>query len=130
MDAEDGATIEFPDAILLSSGQELSGVVVDPDGKPVLGITVSASLASGGRLSSPRPRERDSASPWTETDEKGHFHLTNLPDEPISLMACRRNPVGGRVHYPSSLLVELNATDIRIVLDPKLGSDIEDLDGK
>ena len=128
MDAEDGATIELPDAILLSSGQELSGVVVDPEGNPVSGISVSASLASGGRLSS--PREREGAPPWTETDEKGHFHLTNLPDEPISLMACRANPAGGLIHYASNLTVELNATDIRIILDPKLGSDIEDLDAK
>jgi hypothetical protein len=58
------------------------------------------------------------------------FELTNLPDEPISLMAHIRNPAGGRIEYPSSLTVELGATDIRITLDPQLGTGIEDLDAK
>ena len=123
---EDGATIEVPDAILVTNGQELSGIVVDPDGKPVSRITVSARLASGGMLSRPK----NGAPPWTESDDKGRFHLTNLPEEPISLIAYRANPAGGPIHYASNLTVELNATDIRIVLDPKLGSDVEDLDAK
>ncbi|MEJ7594033.1 MAG: M56 family metallopeptidase [Planctomycetaceae bacterium] len=124
--SDDGATIELPDAVLLTNGQELRGVVVDPDGTPVSGISVSASLASGGQLSRPQ----NGAPPWTETNEQGEFHLTNLPAEPISLRASKRNPAGGPNHYSRSLTVDLNATDIRIVVDPKLGSDIEDLDAK
>lgn len=124
--SEDGATIELPDAVLLTHGQELRGVVVDPDGNPASGINVSASLASGGHLSRPQ----NGASPWTETNEKGEFKLTYLPEEPISLTAYRANPAGGKIHYSSILTADLNATNIRIVLDPKLSSEIEDLDAK
>ena len=45
-------------------------------------------------------------------------------------MAHIRNPAGGRIDYPSSLTVEMGATDIRITLDPRLGTGIEDLDAK
>ena len=124
--AVNGGILELPDARLVSGGQELKGVVVDPDGNPVSGISVSASLASGGSLSPPK----DGPPPWTKTDSDGLFHLTNLPEEPISLMAYRANPAGGRIHYPAKVDVELNADNIRIVLDPALGRGIEDLDAQ
>ncbi len=121
-------TIHVPDIRLVTNQQRLSGKVVDPEGNPVSGISVSASLASGDQLS--QSRNRSDAPPWTETNAKGEFHLPNLPDEPISLMACRANPAGGRILYSSKLTVDLNAADIRIVYDPKLDSDIENLDAK
>ena len=124
MNADDGETIELPDARLVSNAQELRGIVVDPDGTPVPDITVSARLASGGSISRP---QRGSP-PWAETDKDGKFLITNLPDEQILLKAYRANPAGGRIHYTSKQTVELNAHDIRIVFDPKLGSGIEDLD--
>ena len=124
--SEDGTTVELPEARLLSNGQTLKGIVEDPDGKPVANVSVSARLASGGMLSRPQ----NGPSPWTETDSNGRFELTNLPDEPIALMAHIRNPAGGRIDYPSSLTVEMGATDIRITLDPRLGTGIEDLDAK
>jgi protocatechuate 3,4-dioxygenase beta subunit len=123
---EDGATIELPDAELISHGQTLAGVVVDPDGNPVEGITVSASLASGGRLSRPR----SGPTPWVQTDGEGRFRLTYLPDEPISLMAHRANPAGGRIRYPSRVNPEMNANDIHIVFDPTLLEEPEDLDSQ
>ena len=128
INSEDGATIELPDAKLTSNGQSLSGVVVDPDGNPVAGIHVSAKLASGGHLN----RRENSPAPWTDTDSSGRFELTDLPDEPIGLMAYNRNTVtpGGSINYYSETSPKMGATDIRITVDPRLGSDIEDLDAK
>ena len=126
LESDDGETIELPDAIMVSNGHSLSGIVVAPDGHPVDGITVSARLASGGSLSRPQ----NGPPPWTTTEADGRFHLTNLPDEPIALMAYRAGPGDSRILYPSNVAPEMNATNIRIVLDPKLGSGIEDLDAK
>ena len=124
MNADDGETIELPDARLVSHTQELRGIVVAPDGTPAPGFTVWASLATGGDLARP---QRGSP-PWAETDKDGKFLITNLPDEQILLKAYRANLAGGRIHYTSKQTVELNAHDIRIVFDPKPGSGIEDLD--
>ncbi|MFO0940732.1 MAG: M56 family metallopeptidase [Pirellulales bacterium] len=122
----EGDTIELPDAILVSNTQTLAGVVVDPAGKPVSGITVSANLASGQMLS----RTASGQAPWVATDQQGRFRLSTLPDEPIELMAYKANASGGRIVHPCKVKVELNAKDIRMVFDPKLGTGIEDLDAK
>lgn len=124
VEVENGATIDLPDAVLKSNGQSLAGVVVAPDGSPVEGITVSAQLASRRSISRPR----NGPPPWTDTDKQGRFHLTHLPDEPISLMAYKANPAGGRIRYPSHASPAMNAQDIRIVLDPALQIEVEDLD--
>lgn len=124
VEVEDGETIELPDAELKPHGQTLSGVVVDPDGNAVEGITVSASLASGTPLSRPQK----GPPPWTETDDQGRFELSHLPDEPISLMAFKANPSGGRILHASHASPEMNANDIRIVFDPSLFEEPEDLD--
>jgi beta-lactamase regulating signal transducer with metallopeptidase domain len=121
---ENGETIELPDAELKSNGQTLTGVVVDPDGNPVEGITVSARLASGRYLSRPQ----NGPPPWTETNGQGRFTLTHLPDESISLMAYKGNPAGGRIRHPSHASPLMNASDIRIVFDPTLLEEPEDLD--
>jgi len=120
------ATIHVPDIRLVTNQQRLSGKVVDPEGNPVAGITVGASLVYVGDLS----RRRNGEPPWNTSDEEGRFSLTDLPDEPITLMAYRANPAGGTIRYSVKVHPELNAGDIRIVYDPKLGSDIEDLDAK
>ena len=122
----EGETIELPDAEMVSNTQVLTGLVIDPQGKPVSGISVAANLASGGMLS----QASSWPPPWTETDSQGRFSLTKLPEEIIELMAYKRNPVGGRILHPCKLKVELNQKEIRIVFDPKLGSGIEDLDAR
>jgi hypothetical protein len=116
--------VVLPDAELVSTGQQLRGVVVDPAGNPVPDVQVSADLASGRNLARPLR----GPPPWTSTDSRGRFRITNLPDEPIRLMAYRRNPGGGVIHYSAKALPPLGAQSIRIVLDPRLGSGIEDLD--
>jgi protocatechuate 3,4-dioxygenase beta subunit len=121
------AEITLPDAILISSGQTLRGVVVDPAGKPVAGIQVSAQLRNGRHLSSLGNGRRP---PWAETDEQGKFELVQLPDEPIDLMAYMRNPKGGRIFFPAKVRPEINQQDIRILYDPSLTEDVENLDEK
>lgn len=124
VEVENGETIELPDAELKTNGQTLSGVVVDPDGNPVKGITVSARLATGMHLSRPQ----NGPPPWTETDDKGRFKLSHLPDEPVSLMAYKANPAGGRILHPSHASPAINAGNIEIVFDPSLIEEPEDLD--
>jgi protocatechuate 3,4-dioxygenase beta subunit len=121
---EGRAEIRVPDAHLLTHGQTLRGVVVDPQGKPVAGIAVHAGLGPGRGFARPR----SGPAPWTESDEKGRFELRQLPDVPIQLTAFRRTPQGERIRYPSVVRPALNQQDIRIVLDPSLGEGIEDLD--
>lgn len=99
--------------------------MVDPQGKPVAGITVSPQLGNGQFLF----RSSLSGPPsWTTTDDQDRFALQQLPEQPIQLMAYRANPRGGRVLYPSIVRPWLNQQDIRILLDPTLTEPIEDLD--
>lgn len=118
--------VELPTANLLGSNHSLSGVVVDPDGQPVSGITVSASLKGGRSLA----RRDNGAQHWTETDQAGQFQLEQLTDEAIELMAYKRNPAGGTILFPARIEALRNQTDIRIVLDPRLAGPLEDLDNK
>jgi protocatechuate 3,4-dioxygenase beta subunit len=121
---EERPQIELPDVQLVSRRQSLRGVVVDPQGKPVPGVSVSASMTDGRRLSRPPT----GPVPWTETDQDGRFELSQLPDEPIELMAYRANPKGGPIRFPAKMRPTLNQQDVRIVLDPSLTSEVEDLD--
>ena len=57
------AEVRLPDVRLVTRGQTLRGVVVDPQGKPVAGVTVSARLAGGRTLTRPRT----GPPPWTQT---------------------------------------------------------------
>ncbi|HRX78494.1 MAG TPA: carboxypeptidase regulatory-like domain-containing protein, partial [Pirellulaceae bacterium] len=79
-------TIELPDVRLLPTTQSLAGIVVDPDGNPVAGATVSARSKDGRSLS----RSRTGPPPWAETDADGEFRLTQLPNQPLRLMAYIR----------------------------------------
>jgi hypothetical protein len=121
---DDKREIELPDVNLVSRGQLLRGMVVDPQGRPVSGITVSASLADGRMLSRPPT----GPVPWTSTGEDGRFELSQLPEEPIELMAYRAKPEGGRIRFPAKARPTLNQQDVRIVFDPRLTDEIEDLD--
>jgi hypothetical protein len=118
------AEVALPDLQLRSRGQSLRGIVVDPQGKPVAGVRISASLGNGRFLSRPAT----GPPPWTETDDQGRFALQQLPDEPIELMAYQSDGQGGRVRYPSISRPRMNQQDIRMVIDPSLNEPIEDLD--
>ncbi len=122
------SVVEVPDANLVSAGQSLRGRVVDTKGNPVPGITVVASLAGtyGQSLAPPGNGPR----PWTETDSQGRFALVQLPEKPIELMAYRAGAGGTRVRYSTRICPALNQQDIRILLDPTLDTEIEDLDAR
>lgn len=109
--------VALPDVNLLKLTQAIAGVVVDPDGKPVNGATVSAQLRSGGSLAR---MTQSGPPPWTESDHQGRFQLKELPDTPLSIMAYIANPEGGPIRFPAKLNVELDQQDVRIVLDPSL----------
>jgi uncharacterized GH25 family protein len=107
-----GQPARFKDFLLPAVNQEVSGIVVDPRGKPLAGITVSY--------------EHDDLNPsfyaprggvwFQDTDTAGRFHLTSLPRGPIKLMIFR-NPggAGGQqiegIKYADALPGQ---TDIRI----------------
>jgi protocatechuate 3,4-dioxygenase beta subunit len=120
------AEIDLPDVNLITRNQTLRGVVVDPQGKPVPGITISARIADKGRGSIHGPVRN--FQPWPNTGADGKFEIARLPDEPIELMAYRANPKGGRILYPVNFRARLNQQDIRIVFDVTLDQPVEDLD--
>jgi hypothetical protein len=114
-------TIDLPVVQLVSRGQSLAGVVVDPQGQPVPGLTVSPRLVSGAPLSMRGRRPN-------ETDAEGKFTIENLPDQPLELMIWKRNPRGGRIDFPARVSPAMNQQDIRVIFDPTLTSEVEDLD--
>ncbi len=118
--------VHLPDAVLVSNRQSLRGIVIDPAGKPVPGIEVSAKIVNGDFAQCPRV----GPPPWVATDDHGRFELTQLPDLPIELMAYKGNPKGGPIRNASKIQPAKNQTDIRILFDPALDSVPEDLDGK
>ncbi len=121
-DASD--VVELPDVHLMGMHQSISGQVVDPDGQPVAGITVSVQLKNGMSLS-----RRDNAPvPWADTDTQGAFRLEQLPDTELELMAYKGNPAGGRILNPVRIKATRNQSDVRMVLDPRLFEGVESLD--
>lgn len=116
--------IELPDVNLIGMHQSVGGQVVDPDGQPVAGITVSVHLKNGMSLS----RRENAPQPWADTDEQGVFRLEQLPDADLELMAYKANPAGGRILNPVKIKAKRNQADVRIVLDPRLFEGVENLD--
>jgi hypothetical protein len=114
--------VVLPDAKLLKLTQSIAGVVVDPDGEPVEGATVTVQLRSGQHLAR---MTQSGPPPWTKSDHQGRFQLKELPDEPLSVMAYFANPKGGRIRFPAKLNIDINQQDIRIVLDPSLREEEE-----
>jgi protocatechuate 3,4-dioxygenase beta subunit len=113
---EAGQKTEFEPIALKSRGAFVAGVVVDPEGKPVAGVTVSAQLRNGGSISYGR-----SGAP-KPTDAAGRFRINDIPNEPLELMAWipTRHPKDHVIHFPAYAKAEPGQTDVRIVLDPKL----------
>lgn len=116
--------LEIPDANLMTYGQSLGGKVVDVDGEPVAGYTVSAQGSRGMSLS----RRENQPPPWMETDSDGKFLLESLPDQSLELMVYKANPAGGRIRNPMRVRPKMNDHDIRIVVDPTLDEGVESLD--
>ena len=82
-----GKAIRFEDFRLPAVDQEVKGIIVDPRGKPLAGVSVN--LERSGRTNS---LYAPTGGVWfQDTDEAGRFHLTALPRGPIRLMVYR-NP--------------------------------------
>ena len=72
--------------IVLEPAGRIAGRVVDPDGAPVAGAEVRASLDGSGRSwSFPAPPCPPSDFARTKTDARGSFDLTDLAPGPVSL---------------------------------------------
>lgn len=115
LEARAGETRELDPMEVASRTASVSGIVVDPDGNPVEGVTVSADFRSGKRLSR--------AFTEVPTGKDGRFSVVNLPDEPLTLMAYILPTPGSTdrtIRSPSRVDVEPNQTDVRILLDPRL----------
>jgi 5-hydroxyisourate hydrolase-like protein (transthyretin family) len=117
--------VRLPDIRLIDRDQSLSGIVVDPKGTPVSGVTVSAKIADT-YIHLSRPEH--GPPPWMETDAQGRFDLHQLPNLPIELMIYIRNPQGGPILHPAIARPKRNQSDIRILFDTTLTEKPEDLD--
>jgi beta-lactamase regulating signal transducer with metallopeptidase domain/protocatechuate 3,4-dioxygenase beta subunit len=110
-----GGTFEVKPFAMIRLDKSVSGIVVDPDGKPVAGALVSADLQSGGNI----PR----AFLQHPTRSDGKFVIRGVPNLPLRLtayMQAAANPNGGRIYFPAHVDAEPGQTDVRILLDPKL----------
>jgi hypothetical protein len=121
---EGQAELRLPDLNLITYGQSLSGIVVDPKGTPVADITIMAQLGMGRSVN----RLPNGKFPQTKTGKDGRFELTQLPDLQLQLMTFRANPQGGRIVHPSTIQPTLNQKNLRIVFDPSLTDDVDDID--
>jgi hypothetical protein len=108
-----GQALEMEPFALMRLDKSVAGVVVDPNGKPVAGVSVSAQLRAGasiGVASTNRPTGND-----------GRFVIRGVPNAPLRLMAYIRPPEGptaNRIRFSAKVDVEPGQTDARIVLDP------------
>ncbi len=124
------ADVELPDVNLVANNQSLRGVVVDPKGKTLARINVSASLVGGGTIIRGlrnSPPWRDGPPTSVKTDDQGRFDLRGLPDLPLELTAYKQN-ASGEIKHETTIRPKLNQQDVRIVLDPSLNEEIENLD--
>lgn len=117
IDKEAAGYVTLPDIKLRPMTQSLAGVVVDPEGRPVAGATVSAGLGNGYSLF----RTAFGPPPWMQTDKRGRFQLSSLPNLPLEIMTYVP-PKGGsnEIRFPAYAKPKLNQRDMRIVLDPSL----------
>src|SRR5262249_17377438 len=93
--------------------QAVRGIVVDPRGKPLAGVTVSYE-----RTGWTQPLYAPSGGVWFhDTDPSGRFQLNTLPRGPIRLMAYRR-PDGADQHIKNLKYVDVRSgqSEIRIEL--------------
>lgn len=123
VDAIDGSTIVLPDAELIAFNREIVGRCIGPDGRPAQGFSISARFASGESL--PLSFEDQVAT----SDAGGQFLLRNLPDSPLQIFVWRQGARFGQIlAYTNEFCIPKGTEELRIVVDPKLGTGIENLD--
>ncbi len=94
--AAQGTAMEAPE-LALSRGQELAGIVRDPNGRPAVGATVawSAVRAPGDGAADMNPFRRGDG-PKTVTDDDGSYRLVGLPQGKIVVTISSTGFVGVR----------------------------------
>jgi RNA polymerase sigma factor (sigma-70 family) len=110
-----GQKSELPDVLLAKNDQSLSGTVVSPDGKPLPGISLSATPHLREPFGKPEG--------WTTfTDEKGRFSVKELPKGKIQIHVWDRKTIDrqtGQIGVQTSVEVEAGRQDVEIILPVK-----------
>jgi Carboxypeptidase regulatory-like domain len=104
--------------------QSLSGIVVAPNGAPVVGIRVVAS---------PQAPVAGAVSPITKTGTDGAFLFGNLPAVPIELRVYSQqneidNGLQKRIRYMARAYPDIGQHDILIFYDASLNFSIEEIE--
>ena len=93
--------------LILDHGRQAEGSVVDSEGEPLSQVFVYVSgIDRGDGLNSVGP---GGSAPWTRTDRRGYFHLTQLPQGTLYLQAAH---------------IEIGFSDIIPVPESALGSEL------
>jgi hypothetical protein len=95
--------------------ESVAGIVIDPEGNPVEGVSVRADLHSGQALLM--------AFAGQTTGKDGRFSIDGLPNAPIPITAFIEPPSDSKDHrmrFPAEVKAKPGQKDLRIVLDPKL----------
>jgi len=98
--------------------ESISGIVVDPEGRPVPGVDVSVWAVGFGVSIGPRSKP---------TGADGRFSLNAVPDVPTELRASIHSSQSRFVEFGSAA-VAVTGTEARLVIDPRLARPLPDLD--
>jgi len=108
-------TVDLDTFELRTKGMRVAGIVVDPEGNPVEGATVSARERNGRSISGAFTRQ--------PTGKDGRFMIPRVPNVPLSIMAHIPSPPDSKdrtIRFAATVDAMPGETDVRIVLDPKL----------
>jgi beta-lactamase regulating signal transducer with metallopeptidase domain/protocatechuate 3,4-dioxygenase beta subunit len=112
---ETGKILKVKPFSLMRLDKSVAGTVVDPDGNPVAGVSVSAEMRSGGHIPGAFLRQ--------PTGQDGRFTIRGVPNLPLTLTAYIRPADDAKdrtIDSSARVDVEPGDTDVRIVFDPKL----------
>ena len=107
-----GRRRRLKDFRLPATDQELTGVIVDPQGKPIAGASIS--YQRDGR---DQALYAPNGAVWFQnTDASGRFHLTGLPRGPKRLMAYRNEGTERNIRNLKYADVTPDQKEVRIEL--------------
>lgn len=108
-------TFRYPEMVMRRLDTAVSGVVVDPGGRPVAGVTVEARNAA---LNQPNPLVVDQA----VTDREGRFLLAEVPNVRLTLVVRIDPPTGAPAGTAARRTSPVDALpgdeELRLVTDP------------
>jgi hypothetical protein len=113
-----GENVELPPFVFLPTDESVSGIVVDPQGKPVAGATLTAWTGTNPIQDDIIPKARVKS-----TGADGRFTMTGLPKIPVILQVGFMVPDGaGRQTYEgpaAQIRVQPGQKDVRIEVKAK-----------